>query len=44
MIEETRTKFFVDIGASCDTTASESEILLEKGWRGLMFECDPNTD
>ena len=42
IVENSKIKFFVDIGASCHTTASESEILLEKGWRGLMFECDPN--
>jgi len=42
MVENFQIKFFVDIGASCHTVASESEILLEQGWKGLMFECDPN--
>ena len=41
LVDNLKVKFFVDIGASCYATASESEILLEKGWRGLMFECDP---
>jgi hypothetical protein len=34
-------KYFVDIGASCYTEASESELLFRNGWEGLMFECDP---
>jgi hypothetical protein len=42
LIKESKTKFFVDIGASCVTAASESEILVENGWSGIMFECDPN--
>jgi hypothetical protein len=42
IVDKLETKFFVDIGASCYTGASESEILLEKRWRGIMFECDPN--
>jgi len=43
IVELTKTKFFVDIGASCHTTASESELLLDHdGWSGLMFECDKN--
>lgn len=34
------TKFFVDIGASCATESSESELLVNNGWSGIMFECD----
>jgi hypothetical protein len=35
-------KFFVDIGASNDPIHSQTESLLELGWSGVMFECDPN--
>lgn len=35
------TKFFVDIGASNVPAASQTESLLENGWSGIMFECDP---
>ena len=35
------THFFVDIGASDCPGESQSEILLENGWSGVMFECDP---
>ncbi len=41
-IKKIDSKFFVDIGASCYTEASQSEKLLDLGWSGLMFECDPN--
>jgi len=42
LIKESKTRFFVDIGASCASSASESEILVENGWKGIMFECDPS--
>lgn len=35
------TRFFVDIGASDCPSESQSEMLLNKGWSGVMFECDP---
>jgi hypothetical protein len=35
------TKFFVDIGASNCPGESQSEILVQNGWAGIMFECDP---
>ena len=36
------TKFFVDIGASNDPNESQTELLLENGWSGVMFECNPD--
>lgn len=33
-------KFFIDIGASCDSGYSESEILLNYNFSGIMFDCD----
>lgn len=38
---ELPTHFFVDIGASDCPGESQSEILLDHGWTGVMFECDP---
>jgi hypothetical protein len=38
---ELPTKFFVDIGASNDPYESQSELLLNNGWSGIMFECNP---
>lgn len=35
------TKFFVDIGASNDTSESQTEMLFTQGWSGVMFECNP---
>jgi hypothetical protein len=35
-----KTHFFVDIGASNDVQESQTEFLLDKGWKGLMFEAD----
>ena len=35
-----KTKFFIDIGASDSQPDSQTEILANMGWRGLMFECD----
>jgi hypothetical protein len=35
------THFFVDIGASDCPGESQTETLLEHGWSGVMFECDP---
>jgi len=32
--------FFVDIGASCHSDYSESEVLLSHNFSGIMFECD----
>jgi hypothetical protein len=32
--------FFVDIGASCHSDHSESEVLLNHNFEGIMFECD----
>jgi hypothetical protein len=40
-ILELPTHFFVDIGASDCPGESQTEILLEHGWSGVMFECDP---
>jgi hypothetical protein len=35
------TKYFIDIGSSCHTEESQSELLLNyEGWSGLMFECN----
>lgn len=34
------TKFFVDIGASDAPDESQTELLLDNGWSGIMFECD----
>jgi len=34
------TKFFVDIGASCHSDYSESEVLINYDFEGIMFECD----
>lgn len=39
-IFEIESKFFVDIGCSCSTEYSQSEILLDHHWSGLMFEYD----
>lgn len=41
-ILKSKSNFFVDIGASCVSEASESELLVNNGWGGIMFECDPN--
>ena len=41
LVDNFKVMFFVDFGVSCYSTASVSEILLEKGGRGLIFECDP---
>ena len=41
-IKKLKSKYFIDIGASCSSEASQSEKLLEHGWSGLMFECDPS--
>lgn len=35
------TRFFVDIGASDCPGESQTETLLDNGWSGVMFECDP---
>jgi hypothetical protein len=40
-IKKLESKFFIDIGASCHSGDSQSEMLLEHDWKGLMFECDP---
>lgn len=40
-ILELPTKFFVDIGASDNPYESQTELLIENGWSGIMFECDP---
>jgi hypothetical protein len=39
-ISKIQSKYFIDIGASCSTEHSQSEVLLELGFSGLMFECD----
>lgn len=39
-ILELPTKFFVDIGASDDPNESQTEVLVENGWSGIMFEVD----
>lgn len=35
------TKYFIDIGASNSTDYSQTEMLLENGWSGIMCECNP---
>lgn len=39
-ILQIKSKFFVDIGCSDSTQYSQSEILINHGWSGLMFEYD----
>ena len=40
-IKKIKSQFFIDIWASNVSNESQSEILLEYGWSGIMFECDP---
>lgn len=41
LINQSTEKFFIDIGASNVPEESQSEILIKEGWKGLMFECNP---
>lgn len=40
-IKDFETKFFVDIGASNNEEESQTEKLIHYGWKGIMFEIDP---
>jgi hypothetical protein len=40
-IKDFETKFFVDIGASNNEEESQTEKLIRYGWKGIMFEIDP---
>ena len=40
-IKDFETKFFVDIGASNNEEESQTEKLIQYGWKGIMFEIDP---